>query len=54
MGPVCCQLILRNGHDHTVDLWALGVIVFELLSGETAFDEEPVGVPGTFEVTCSG
>lgn len=22
--------------------------------GETAFDEEPVGVPGTFDITCAG
>lgn len=34
------ELILRHGHDHTVDLWALGVIVYELIAGKPAFDEE--------------
>ena len=48
----------------TFESWPAQVDSFELdgnrasgtatFVGETAFDEEPVGVPGTFEVTCSG
>lgn len=48
----------------TYDSWPAKVDSFELdgnrasgtatFVGETAFDEEPVGVPGTFDITCAG
>jgi serine/threonine protein kinase len=31
------EMILCKGHDRAVDLWALGVLVFELLAGKTPF-----------------
>lgn len=31
------EMIIGNGHDHTVDWWTLGVLLFELLVGITPF-----------------
>ena len=31
------EVILRSGHDSTVDLWALGVLIFEMVMGRTPF-----------------
>jgi serine/threonine protein kinase len=27
------EVILNKGHDHTVDFWAFGILLFELLTG---------------------
>ena len=36
------EIILGIGHDQGVDWWALGVLIFELLSGYTPFfDQNP-------------
>jgi serum/glucocorticoid-regulated kinase 2 len=31
------EVIIGNGHDHTVDWWTLGVLLFELIIGITPF-----------------
>ena len=31
------EMIRKNGHDHTVDIWALGVLLFEMLAGYAPF-----------------
>ena len=31
---------MQNGYDHTVDWWALGILLFHFLSGVTPFMDE--------------
>jgi serum/glucocorticoid-regulated kinase 2 len=31
------EVIIGNGHDHTVDWWTLGILLFELIIGITPF-----------------
>ena len=37
------EMILKTGHDHTVDIWSLGVLLFELLAGYAPFTGENQG-----------
>ncbi|CAM9514504.1 unnamed protein product, partial [Discosporangium mesarthrocarpum] len=37
------EIILNEGHDHAVDFWAFGVLIFELLAGTPPFfDTDPM------------
>ena len=33
------EMLNRNGYDYSVDVWALGVLTFELYYGESPFDD---------------
>jgi protein kinase A len=34
----CRELVLTQGHDKSIDYWAFGVLVYELLCGHTPFE----------------
>ena len=36
---VCPEILLNTGHDLTADIWALGCLIFELLSARPPFTE---------------
>lgn len=37
------EIITQIGHDKSVDLWALGIIIFEMLAGYSPFyDNDPM------------
>lgn len=38
---VAPELILIKGHDKSADYWSLGILMFELLTGEPPFADEP-------------
>jgi serine/threonine protein kinase/CRP-like cAMP-binding protein len=45
------ELVLGKGHDHTVDYWAYGVYVYELMVGRTPFfDDDQTKV---FQMICN-
>jgi serine/threonine-protein kinase len=46
------QTIGAKGVDHRADLWALGVVAFECLTGQKPFDAETIG--GLAIAICSG
>lgn len=31
------EVLFEQGHDYKVDLWAIGILLFELLHGNTPF-----------------
>ena len=37
------EMISHRGHDKNVDIWSLGVLMFELLVGDPPFDGETDG-----------
>lgn len=46
------EIIMHKGHDKAVDLWSLGVLIYELLMGRTPFAHEHQ--QKVFEFACSG
>src|SRR3990167_7279480 len=37
---LCPEMITKQGHDQKVDVWCLGILMYELLSGKTPFVSE--------------
>lgn len=35
----CPEIVIKSGYDHTVDWWAVGVMLFHFLAGITPFDD---------------
>jgi cGMP-dependent protein kinase len=48
------EIILNQGHDEAVDCWALGVFVFELLTGKTPFATEDSSYMRTYKLILKG
>ncbi|XP_022919033.2 cGMP-dependent protein kinase, isozyme 1-like [Onthophagus taurus] len=48
------EIILNTGHDKSIDFWALGVLIFELLSGKTPFETNDSTHLKTYEAILKG
>ena len=62
----CRELVLTQGHDKSIDYWAFGVLVYELLCGHTPFEssnqqrtfekivhsQKHLGFPPNFDPHC--
>ncbi|XP_008194015.1 cGMP-dependent protein kinase, isozyme 1 [Tribolium castaneum] len=48
------EIMLNQGHDKAVDYWALGVFVFELLTGKTPFRTDDVTYMKTYKLILKG
>ena len=40
LSPSLSQAVMQTGYDHTVDWWAVGVLLFHFLAGVTPFMAE--------------
>ena len=38
------EMFKENGHDETVDIWCIGVLLFELITGKNPFDDQDMDV----------
>ncbi|RZC31946.1 cGMP-dependent protein kinase 1-like, partial [Asbolus verrucosus] len=48
------EIILNQGHDKGVDYWALGVFIFELLTGKTPFRSDDTTHMRTYKLILKG
>lgn len=48
------EIILNQGHDKAVDYWALGVFIFELITGSTPFKTEDLSHMLTYRLILKG